>query len=77
MIHLALLAVIVGAADKCQMPHSLVKACKALYSQRGEDILKGLSYGLILDAITPIKIIYGSSPALARGEQLLSSPSLV
>lgn len=71
--NLALQATLVAAADKYQMPDTLLEACKSTYYETGRDMWeRGLSHRSILDFIASIKIIYRSPPAAGlRGRAIV------
>jgi hypothetical protein len=76
MTDLTLQVALVAAADKYQMPDTLMEACKSVYLQSAHLIRVALTHDLVFDFIASLKIIYRSPPAAGlRGRALLMAQS--
>jgi hypothetical protein len=57
MTDLTLQAALVAAADKYQMPDTLMEACKSVYLQSAHLIRVALTHDLVFDFIASLKIL--------------------
>jgi hypothetical protein len=73
---LSVQAALIAAADKYQMPDTLVDCCQAAYNYRVEAEWCSPGQEVVIDFIASVKIIYQSSPAAGlRGRAITTAQS--